>query len=127
MTRALLEGIADQIAGSYAALCDAAGRSYRQLVGAGNGLRQNPVLAAIVAEKLALSIVFPRHREEAAVGAALIAMIAAGIFADRTIASHFIRFDQPEGIVTSDLASARMPRSGSSRGKHALKRPQDHV
>jgi len=78
MTRSLLEGIAAELADSHSLIRAAAGKTYRQLIGAGNGLRQNSVLAAMVAEAFAMPLRFPRHCEEAAVGAALTAGLDVG-------------------------------------------------
>lgn len=88
MTRALLEGIADELANSHGLIREAAGRAYGQLIGAGNGLRENPVLAGIVADKFAMPLVFPRHREEAAIGAALIATVGAEFLPDLATAGN---------------------------------------
>ena len=72
MIRALLEGIAGELSEDYQLICKASGQQYHRLVGAGNGLRQNPVLAKLVKERFAMELEFPPHREEAAVGAAKI-------------------------------------------------------
>ena len=45
MARALLEGVADVLHEDYARIVQAAGKSYRRLVGSGNALRKNPALA----------------------------------------------------------------------------------
>ncbi len=84
MARALLEGIADELANSHGLIREAAKKVYGQLIGAGNGLRENSVLARIVADKFAMPLVFPHHREEAAIGAALVAMVGAELFPDLT-------------------------------------------
>ncbi len=73
MTRALLEGMARAFHTGYERM----GQGATRLVGAGNGLRENALLARIVSEAFGLPLVFPRHREEAACGAALVA--AAGL------------------------------------------------
>jgi sugar (pentulose or hexulose) kinase len=58
------------------------GRPTTRLVGAGNGLRENAILAQIVADAFAMPMSFPSQREEAAHGAALIAAVGAGVFPD---------------------------------------------
>jgi sugar (pentulose or hexulose) kinase len=70
------------------------GAPCRRLVGAGNGLRANPVLAQSVAEELGLPLAFPRHREEAAFGAALLAAVGAGVYPDLTAAGRLIRYEE---------------------------------
>ncbi len=72
MIRALLEGIAGELLGDFQLICKASGKQYHRLVGSGNGLRQNPVLAKLVEERFAMPLEFSPHQEEAAVGAALI-------------------------------------------------------
>ena len=67
-------------------------RPSTRLIGAGNGLRENAVLAGIVADAFAMPMRFPRHREEAAYGAALIAAIGAGVFPDVAAAGRLIRY-----------------------------------
>ncbi len=74
MTRALLEGMARAFRTGYARM----GQGASRLIGAGNGLRENPLLARIVSETFGLPLIFPRHREEAAWGAALVASAGLG-------------------------------------------------
>jgi sugar (pentulose or hexulose) kinase len=64
-------------------------------VGAGNGVRENPVLAGIIAEEFGLPLALPTHREEAAFGAALIAALGAGIVSDLAAAGRVIRYRTP--------------------------------
>jgi sugar (pentulose or hexulose) kinase len=91
MTRALLEGLARVFRESYEYVA-AIGGPRRLLVGAGNGLRENPVLARVVAEGMALPLQVPLHREEAAYGAALLAAVGAGIFANLEAAGRLIHY-----------------------------------
>jgi len=90
MTRALLEGIADELANSHDLIRRAAKTEHARLIGAGNGLRQNPVFTEIVADKFAMPLVLARHHEEAAIGAALVAMVGAGIHPDITAAGSLL-------------------------------------
>lgn len=73
LTRALLEGMADVFHDGFAKIRAAAGRDFTALVGAGNGIRENVVLRGILAERFGLPVRVPRHREESAFGAALLA------------------------------------------------------
>jgi sugar (pentulose or hexulose) kinase len=93
MTRALLEGMARAFHSGYEAIVEATGRPRSQLVGAGNGLRENPVLAQIVADEMQLPLALPAHREEAAYGAALLAAVGAGIQPDLLSAGRLIRYE----------------------------------
>ncbi len=73
MTRALLEGMAETFRSGYEAIAREAGLSVSRLVGAGNGMRENPLLAELVSKAFGLPLTLPPHREEAAYGAALLA------------------------------------------------------
>jgi sugar (pentulose or hexulose) kinase len=77
LVRALLEGMARSFAAGLDLIRQTSSRRISGIVGSGNGLRDNPVLAEIVAQQCALPLIFTRHREEAAVGAARIAALAA--------------------------------------------------
>ena len=46
------------------------------MVGSGNGIRKNALLAQLVAERFSLPLLIPLYEEEAAVGAALCALSA---------------------------------------------------
>ncbi len=92
MTRALLEGLARAFRAGYDAIGRAGGSAKTQLVGSGNGLRENAVLRQCVVDEFGLSLRLPRHREEAAYGAAALAAVAAGLLPDLTTAGWLIRY-----------------------------------
>jgi sugar (pentulose or hexulose) kinase len=92
LTRALLDGMARTFRNGYDQMVRDSDRPRQRLIGAGNGLRENPVLARIVAEAFALPLSFPRHREEAAYGAALLAGVGAGLFPDVATAGRIIQY-----------------------------------
>jgi sugar (pentulose or hexulose) kinase len=94
LTRALLEGMAHTFRDGYERIREHAGRPRCRLVGAGNGLRENAVLAGIVADAFGMPLTFPRHREEAAYGAARLAAVGAGLFPDLVAAGRMIGYDQ---------------------------------
>lgn len=72
LNRAVLEGIADELAQFYEAmLIDHA--PAKSLLGAGNALRKNALLREIVSRRFGLSLQMPAWQEEAAVGAAMLA------------------------------------------------------
>ena len=100
-TRSLLEGMATGLqSGLETVLQQAPHFQPRRLVAAGNGLRENPLLARLVTRKFGLPLVCTHHCEEAAVGCALTAGVAAGLFPDLTTASRTLRHQQvvTEGI-----------------------------
>jgi sugar (pentulose or hexulose) kinase len=92
VTRALLEGMARAFRAGYDAIGRAGGGGKGRLVGAGNGLRENAVLARCVADEFGLPLRVPRHREEAAYGAALLAAAGAGLVPDLPAAGGLIRY-----------------------------------
>ncbi len=95
LTRALLEGLIETFAESYARMqwIGVGGRAW--LVGSGNGLRRNPLLAQIAARRLGLPLRIPLHEEEAAYGAALLAAVTTGELPGLTAAGRLIRYASP--------------------------------
>ncbi len=93
LTRAVLTGLADELHGFYAT-CDPATRAgHRVIVGSGNALRRNPVLAEIIAARFGLPVQTPMPREEAAWGSALLAASSVGALADLDAAGQLIRYE----------------------------------
>ena len=80
LTRALLEGMAVELADSYREAILLGGGARSKLVGAGNGIKLNPVLRAALEAEFAMPLHVGPHGEEAAVGAALCAAVADGAF-----------------------------------------------
>jgi sugar (pentulose or hexulose) kinase len=93
LTRALLEGMARAFRDGYERLARHGAGACRRLVGAGNGLRANPVLAQAVADEFGLPLRLPAHREEAAYGAALLAAVGTGVRASLEDAGRLIRYE----------------------------------
>jgi sugar (pentulose or hexulose) kinase len=91
LTRALLEGMAKTFRSGYESIRRHLPTPHRLLVGSGNGLRENTLLAGMIAEEFGLPLETPAHREEAAFGAALLAAVGAGIFPNLDAASRLIR------------------------------------
>ncbi len=92
LTRALLEGMARTFRDGYERMARHTAVRPSRLVGAGNGLRENAVLAGIVAEAFGMPLAFARHREEAGYGAALLAAVGAGLFPDVAAAGRIMRY-----------------------------------
>lgn len=78
--RAVLEGMGRSLGDGFRAIHAITGKFPTSLIAAGNGLRENRVLAKIVSQEFGLPITFMQHREEAAYGSALVATVAAKIF-----------------------------------------------
>ncbi len=93
LTRALLEGMARAFAGSGRLIFETTGRNATRVVGAGNGLRENRLLASLVADAFDLPMVVARYREEAGLGAALVAATGVGICEDLQTASQAVKFN----------------------------------
>lgn len=94
LTRALLEGMAELFYRFYEQMLPVSGR--RQLVvGAGNGIRRNPVLASILAARFGSPLSLPAWEEEATAGAALGAAVTVGIAANWDAASQMVPTLEP--------------------------------
>ena len=70
-----LQGCVDELRDFYRRMEPLLPCQPRYLVGCGNGLRRNPVLQQLFARTFGMELRLPAHREEAAYGAALFAMI----------------------------------------------------
>lgn len=93
--RSVLEGMARGFREAYDQIVEVTGRRKSTLVGAGNGLRENAVLAELVASEFGLTAKLGRHQEEAARGAALIAAVGTGICNDLDEAGQkLIQYDE---------------------------------
>lgn len=98
--RAVLEGMARSLHEGFQAIDAITKRPFSSLIAAGNGLRENPLLAEIVAANFGLPLIYRRHREEAAFGAALAASVSLRCFSNVDEASQAM-------IVTADEESKR--------------------
>ena len=88
MARALLEGLAEQIRMLYERMQQAGLGDHDLLVGSGNAIRKNQLLADILSAWFDLPLQMTTYTEEAAVGAALCAAVATGQFSDIQQASR---------------------------------------
>ncbi len=66
--------------------------SHKVLIGSGNGLRKNKALQLLFSKSFSMELKIPAHREEAAFGAALFGMTAAGMCEDIEHAQRLIKF-----------------------------------
>jgi sugar (pentulose or hexulose) kinase len=92
MVRALLEGMARAFHDGARRIQAATGAAATRLIGAGNGVRENPAFAGILAEEFGLPLSVPAHHEETAFGAALTAALGAGLLPDLAAAGALIRY-----------------------------------
>jgi len=79
LARAVLEGVSNQLYALYEAMRPLTGPR-ADLVGAGNAIAQNGLLAHILASRFSLPLHLPAFDEAAAVGAALVAATAVGAY-----------------------------------------------
>ena len=94
VTRALLEGMAEGFHLFHAQMAPVIG-DRAPLVGAGNGVRRNRLLAQILAARFAMPLHVPALSEEAAAGAAITAAVGAGEFGDLDEAMQkLLRYDE---------------------------------
>ena len=93
LINATLNGIADEIMDLYGRILKAEVTLPTQLIGSGNGLRRNPALRRVFERRFGLEMRIPVHTEEAAYGAALFGMAAAGIFPNLDAARALIRYE----------------------------------
>ena len=66
------------------------------LIGAGNGIRKNPALVKYLESRFKTIMKIPFHVEEAAFGAALYALISAGVFKNAEEAQKIVKFRSNE-------------------------------
>ena len=91
--RSVLEGMAENYRHALDQILEITGQPTKPLtlIGAGNGLRENHVLADSVARRFGSAAMVTRHREEAAFGAALVGGVAAGVFSSLDEAGQLVR------------------------------------
>ncbi len=77
MILGVLDGMVDELMSMY--MPSDHGDTRTAMVGSGNGLRKNPALQRLLEERFGMKLSIPVHREEAAFGAALTGMTAAGL------------------------------------------------
>jgi sugar (pentulose or hexulose) kinase len=90
--RSVLEGMAENYRNALNQIFEITGQpvSSPTLVGAGNGLRENSVLADAVERRFGSVPMVTQHREEAAFGAALVGGVAAGVFSSLDEAGRLV-------------------------------------
>ena len=82
LARSLLEGMAMQFFRMYESMRYQGIAPRTLLVGAGNGVRKNPLLGPILSDTFGLALNVVKHGEEAAIGASLCAAVASKEFSD---------------------------------------------
>jgi len=91
LARAVLEGMAEGFLTFYTQMKPLIGER-AALVGSGNGIRRNRLLAEILAERFDIPLYIPALEEEAATGAALLAAVGTGEFESLDAAAELLRY-----------------------------------
>lgn len=89
----LLNGIVDETMDLYEKMPKSDADKPTELIGSGNGLRRNAALRRAYEKRFGLKMQIPAHNEEAAYGAALYGMVAAGLAASLDEAQKLIRYE----------------------------------
>jgi len=92
MIRALLEGIAKQFKTSYREMLQGGVSPRVHLVGSGNAIRRNPLLAEILSYTFNLPTRIPKNVEEASFGAALLAAVGCEEFRSLEDAARMVTY-----------------------------------
>ena len=66
----------------------------KYLIGSGNAIRMNKYLRQVFEDEFGMKIQIPVHKEEAAYGAALYAMTAAGVCASLEEAQQLVSYNE---------------------------------
>lgn len=90
LAHGVLCGMASELYGLYEKM----GVRATSLVGSGNGIRKNAPLVALCEEMFGAKMKTPVHLEEAAFGAALYALVSAGVYPTLEEAQRLIRYQE---------------------------------
>lgn len=82
MTLGMIQGILNELHEMYVKMCEATGKKATKLVGSGNGIRKNKLMQELAEEMYGMKMEIPLYQEEAAYGAALYSLVAAGVEKD---------------------------------------------
>ena len=78
LTRGVLEGMAGELLDRYEAMRRTLNARHGRIIASGNGMRRNPALQRIMAEKFRMEVQLSPNTEEAACGAAMAGLAAVG-------------------------------------------------
>lgn len=82
MTLGMVQGILEELHEMYEKMCEATGKKATKLVGSGNGIRKNKLMQELAQDLYGMKMEIPLYQEEAAYGAALYSLVAAGLASD---------------------------------------------
>ena len=93
MTVGMIGGILEELQEMYLAMCEKTGNKAVSLVGSGNGIRRNTLMRELAEEMYGMKMKIPACKEEAAYGAALYSMVAAGLVKNLAEAQSRIKYE----------------------------------
>lgn len=91
-TLGILGGIVDEIYSFYKIIETKLEKKPIRLIGSGNALRMNDTLKKMVTNTFKMPLYIPLHNEEASYGAALFALVAAGVYDNLHLAQKLISY-----------------------------------
>lgn len=92
MTLGMIQGMLEELHEMYCAMCEKTGKKATRFVGSGNGIRKNPLMRELAEEMFGMKMEIPVCQEEAAYGAAIHALAAAGIVSNIAEAQKKIQY-----------------------------------
>ena len=93
MTVGMICGILEELQEMYLAMCKETGNQAICLVGSGNGIRRNLLMRELAEEMYGMKMKIPACKEEAAYGAAIYSMVAAGLVENLAQAQSRIKYE----------------------------------
>ena len=93
MVLSLLEGMASVFFEGYEAIQSIGVTGMTEIVGAGNGIRENEILQHCIEKRFEMPVLRPAQREEAATGAAISAAIGTGLLPDLSATAKWLSFE----------------------------------
>lgn len=93
MTAGMICGILEELQEMYLAMCEETGTKAVCLVGSGNGIRRNLLMRELAEEMYGMKMKIPVCKEEAAYGAAIYSMVAAGLVENLAQAQSRIKYE----------------------------------
>jgi sugar (pentulose or hexulose) kinase len=92
VARSILVGMVDELCSMYDGAGGRTGCRHVTAVASGNAVRKNPLLSALIGGRTGCPVRIPRHREEAAFGAALLAGVGTGVWPDLARAGECVAY-----------------------------------
>ena len=93
MTVGMICGILEELQEMYLSMCEETGAKAVCLVGSGNGIRRNLLMRELAEEMYGMKMKIPVCKEEAAYGAAIYSMVAAGLVENLAQAQSRIKYE----------------------------------